>query len=99
MIHVVAVLTAKIGHRAALLAALRSVVPAVRAEPGCIAYQPVVDTDHSPDKFGADTLVVIETWRDEDALESHNEGAPLAEFHEKAKHILAQADIYVLREP
>jgi quinol monooxygenase YgiN len=92
MIHVVAVLTAKIGHRAALLAALRSVVPAVRAEP-------VVDTDHSPDKFGADTLVVIETWRDEDALESHNEGAPLAEFHEKAKHILAQADIYVLREP
>jgi quinol monooxygenase YgiN len=98
MIHIVAILTAKIGHRGSLLAALHAVVPAVRAEPGCLEYQPVVDADHSSVKFGADTLVVIEKWRDKDALESHNAGAPLAEFREKTKHLLAQADVYVLEE-
>jgi quinol monooxygenase YgiN len=98
MIHIVAVLTAKIGHRAGLQAALDSVVPAVRAEPGCLEYQPVVDADHSPAKFGADTLVVIEKWHDRDALDGHNAGEPLAEFREKAKHLLAQADVYVLQE-
>jgi quinol monooxygenase YgiN len=98
MIHIVAILTAKIGHRAALLAALDAVVPAVRAEAGCIEYQPAVDVDHSPVKFGADTLVVIEKWRDRDALESHNAGPALAEFREKAKHLMAQADVHVLQE-
>jgi quinol monooxygenase YgiN len=43
MIHIIAVLTAKIGHRASLLAAFQSIVPEVRAEPGCIEYQPVID--------------------------------------------------------
>jgi quinol monooxygenase YgiN len=97
MIHIVAILTAKMGHRGSLLAALQSVVPAVRAEPGCLEYQPVVDMDQSPVKFGADTLVVIEKWADQEALDGHNEGAPLAEFREKSKHLLAQADVYLLQ--
>ena len=93
MIHIVAVLTAKIGHRAALLAAFQSIVPAVHEEPGCIEYQAVVDLDTSPVKFGADALVVIEKWQDQAALDAHNEGAALKEFLEKAKHIMAQADV------
>jgi quinol monooxygenase YgiN len=98
MIRIVAILTAKIGHRGPLAEVLHAVAPAVRAEPGCLEYQPVVDADHSPVKFGADTLVVIEKWQDKDALESHNAGAPLAEFREKARHLLARADVYVLEE-
>lgn len=97
MIHVIAVLTAKIGHRASLLAALQSVVDDVRAEPGCLEYQPVVDVAYSPVKFGADTLVVIEKWQDQAALDAHNQGEPFKTFMEKAKHLLAQADIYLLQ--
>jgi quinol monooxygenase YgiN len=97
MIHIVAVLTAKMGHRAALLAAFKSIVPAVHEEPGCIEYQAVIDLDRSPAKFGADSIVVIEKWADQAALDAHNEGAALKEFQAKAKHILAQADIYLLQ--
>jgi quinol monooxygenase YgiN len=97
MIHLVAVLTAKMGHRAALLAALNSVVPAVREEPGCIEYQAAIDLDHSPAKFGADAVVVIEKWADQAALDAHNEGPALKEFQEKVRHVLAQADIYLLQ--
>ena len=97
MIHIVAVLTAKLGHRAALLAAFKSIVPAVHQEPGCIEYQAVVDLDSSPAKFGADAVVVIEKWQDQAALDAHNEGTTLHEFHENVKHILAQADVYLLQ--
>ncbi len=98
MIHIVAVLTAKMGHRAALLAAFKSIVPAVHKEPGCIEYQAVIDLDHSPAKFGADAVVVIEKWQDQAALDAHNEGAALNEFREKVKHIMAQADVYLLQD-
>jgi quinol monooxygenase YgiN len=97
MIHIVAVLTAKMGHRAALLAAFKSIVPRVHEEPGCIEYQAVIDLDTSPAKFGADAIVVIEKWEDQAALDAHNDGAALHEFREAAKHIMAQADIYLLQ--
>ncbi len=97
MIHIVAVLTAKIGHRAALLTAFKSIVPAVRREPGCLEYQAVIDLDHSSAKFGADAIVVIEKWEGQAALDGHNEGDAVKEFREKAKHILAQAEIYLLQ--
>lgn len=90
-------LTAKIGHRASLLAEFQSIVPDVLAEPGCIEYQPVIDLPHSPVKFGADTLVVIEKWADQEALDAHNEGAALQSFREKTKYLLAQADVYLLQ--
>jgi quinol monooxygenase YgiN len=40
MIHVVAVITAKPGQRAALLEAFAALRPAVLAEAGCIEYAP-----------------------------------------------------------
>jgi hypothetical protein len=43
MIRVIALLTAKPGRRDEVLTAHRAVVPAVRAERGCIEYEPVVD--------------------------------------------------------
>jgi quinol monooxygenase YgiN len=98
MIHIVAVLTAKMGHRAALLAAFKSIVPAVHEEPGCIEYQAVVDLDSSPAKFGADAMVVIEKWQDQAALDAHNEGEALKGFLEKTKHVLAQAEVYLLQD-
>jgi quinol monooxygenase YgiN len=98
MIHIVAVLTAKMGHRAALLAAFKSIVPAVREEPGCIEYQAVVDLESSTAKFGADAMVVIEKWQDQAALDAHNDGEALKGFLEQTKHVLAQAEVYLLQD-
>ncbi|HEX4095199.1 MAG TPA: hypothetical protein VHX64_00655, partial [Caulobacteraceae bacterium] len=59
---------------------------------------PVVDTGHSPVKFGADVLVVIEKWQDQAALDAHGQGEALIGFMEKAKHLIAQADIHLLQD-
>lgn len=98
MIHVIAVLTAKIGHRASLLAAFQPIVDEVRQEPGCITYRPVIDMATSPVKFGADTIVVIEQWQDQAALDAHSQGKALTGFMESAKHLIAQADVYLMRD-
>lgn len=98
MIHVIAVLTAKIGHRASLLAALQAISDDVRQEPGCLEYQPVIDLNTSPVKFGADTLVVIEKWQDQAALDAHSAGLALTGFMDRAKHLIAQADIYHMQD-
>ena len=45
MIHVLAYITAKPGQREALLKEFRTLLPAVRAEQGCIEYGPAVDAD------------------------------------------------------
>jgi quinol monooxygenase YgiN len=97
MIHIVAVLTAKSGHRAGLLTAFMAIIPAVRAEPGCIEYQAVIDLESSAAKFGADAVVVIEKWEDQASLDAHNQGAALRGFLEASKHLLAQADVYLLQ--
>lgn len=64
-IHVVATLVAKPGQEAELEAALSAIVPVVRTEPGCIRYNLQRDID-APARF-----VMIETWSDAAALETH----------------------------
>ena len=64
MIHVVAVITAKPGQRAAILEHFRANVPAVRAEEGCIEYGAAVDADPAlpfQKKWGDDTFLVLQS--------------------------------------
>jgi quinol monooxygenase YgiN len=49
-------------------------------------------------KFGADTLVVIEKWQDQAALDAHNQAPALTSFLDKAKHLIAQADVHILQD-
>jgi len=99
MIHVVALITAQPGQLAAVLAAFRENMPAVHAEAGCIAYQPVVDT---PDvgafqaKIGPDSFIVLETWESADALRAHAAAPHMAEYGRKVKGMLANRTIHVL---
>jgi quinol monooxygenase YgiN len=99
MIHVVAILTAHPGQRAAVLAAFRENMPAVHAEAGCIAYQPVVDAeDIGPmqARIGEDSFMVIETWASAAALQSHAAAPHMAEYGRKTKGLLASRVIHVL---
>ncbi len=100
MIHVVALVNAHPGQRDALLEAFRENLPAVRAEPGCIAYQPAVDV---PDmgsfqtKFGQDTVVVLEIWDSPEALRAHGAAQHMVEFGRRTKPMVASRAIHVLR--
>jgi quinol monooxygenase YgiN len=48
MIHVLAIVTTKPGKREEVLANIRSGLPRVHAEPGCIEYALAVDADIDP---------------------------------------------------
>ena len=99
MIHVVAILTAHPGQRQAVLDAFRENMPAVHAEPGCIAYHPVVDAEGigpMQARIGEDAFMVIETWASADALRAHAAAPHMAKYGRKTKGMLASRVIHVM---
>ncbi len=99
MIHVVAIITAKPGQRAAILEAFRANVPAVHAEAGCIEYGPATDAEgvgSFQTKFGPDTFLVIEKWESLDHLKAHAGSPHMAAYGAKTKDLIASRVIHVL---
>jgi len=99
VIHVIAIITAKPGKREAILEAFRENVPAVRAEDGCIEYAPAIDAEGMggfQTKFGADTFVAVEKWRDPAALKAHAASPHMAAYAAKVKDLIASRVIHVL---
>ena len=99
MIHVIAIITAKPGQRENILQAARANIPAVLAEDGCIEYAPAVDAEGMGSfqtKFGPDTFVFVEKWRDADALKAHAGSPHMAAYGAKVKDMIASRVIHVL---
>jgi quinol monooxygenase YgiN len=99
MIHVVAIITTKPGHRAEVLKHFHANMPAVHAEDGCIEYQPVIDAEGFggfQTAMGPDTFVVIEKWRDAAALRAHAAAPHMATYAGKVKEMIAGRTIHVL---
>jgi quinol monooxygenase YgiN len=84
-IQVVAHLVPREGRGAELASAVVGLVAAVRSEPGCLAYQ-AYESLEAPG-----TIVVIETWASQAALDSHAQAAALTEFAADAGPFLAGA--------
>lgn len=99
MIHVLAIVTAKPGHRDAILEAFRANVPAVLAERGCIEYGATADADGLggfQTRFGEDTFVVIEKWESVDALKAHAAAPHMAAYGARTRDMIASRVIHVL---
>lgn len=99
MIHVVAIITTKSGMRESVLQAFLANIPAVRAEDGCIEYGPTIDAEglgSFQSKFGPDTFVVLEKWRDTAALKAHAAAPHMAAYAAKVKDMIASRVIHVL---
>ena len=99
MIHVIAIITAKSGQRENILQAARSNISAVRAEDGCIEYELTVDAEglgSFQTKFGPDTFVFLEKWRDAQALKAHAAAPHMAAYGAKVKDMIASRVIHVL---
>jgi len=99
MIHVIAVITAKPGQRAAILEHFRANVPAVHKEKGCIEYRAAVDAENAPGfqtKYGPDTFLVIEKWESMDALKAHAAAPHMAAYGAKTKELIASRVIHIL---
>jgi quinol monooxygenase YgiN len=85
---VVATITAKEGNEAIVRAALERVVPPSRAEAGCLRYDLNVDLGNHA------SFVMLEAWRDEEALAAH-EATP--HFQELVASIGGKADIQIVK--
>lgn len=99
MIYVLAVVTAKPGHRERILEKFHANTPAVRAEAGCIEYQATVDATGAPamqTPYGDDTFVVVERWADMDALKAHAASAHMAAYGAATRDWIASRTIHVL---
>lgn len=99
MIHVIAVITAKPGKRAAILEQFRANVPNVHAEKGCIEYGAAVDAENAlafQTKWGPDTFLVVEKWESMDALKAHAAAPHMAAYGAKTKEMIASRVIHIL---
>jgi quinol monooxygenase YgiN len=99
MIHVIAIITAKSGQRESVLQTARANIPAVRAEDGCIEYSLATDAEGMGSfqtKFGPDTFVFVEKWRDPQALKAHATAPHMAAYSAKVKDMIASRVIHVL---
>ncbi|MEO7940158.1 MAG: putative quinol monooxygenase [Burkholderiaceae bacterium] len=100
MIHVIAIITAQPGQRAAVLEAFRANVPAVLAEDGCIEYAAAVDLDDGPAfqaRCGDDSFMVIEKWTDLAALKAHGVSPHMKAYAAQTRAMVAQRTIHVLQ--
>ncbi|HSA70647.1 MAG TPA: putative quinol monooxygenase [Burkholderiales bacterium] len=99
MIHVIAVVTVKPGKREEVLRHWRQIVPAVRAEQGCIEYGAAIDADPAlpvQTKYGPDAFVVVEKWESMDALSAHAVAPHMKAYGAKTKDLLASRVIHIL---
>jgi quinol monooxygenase YgiN len=99
VIHVVAVLTTRPGKREEVLQHFRAILPAVRAEEGCIEYGTAVDADPAlpfQTRYGPETIVVIEKWESLDALAAHAQAPHMVAFLAKVKDLVAERAVHVL---
>lgn len=74
MIHVIATIELKPNCREAYLAVLRDNVPNVKAEEGCLAYEPALDIDSGLPVQGSlreNVVTIIEAWESREHLVAH----------------------------
>lgn len=98
MIHVIAIITAQPGKRRELLEEFSAVLANVRAEKGCIEYQPVTDTEDagSQAKLGPDAYMVVEKWDRMEDLRAHAASSYMVDYGERVGHLVAERAVYVL---
>ena len=100
MIHVLATIELKPGYREKYLEILHQYIPDVRAEEGCIRYEPAIDTQTDiavQEKAGADVVALIEAWESVDALKKHLSQPHMLRYREKVKSLIRQIRIRVLQ--
>jgi quinol monooxygenase YgiN len=100
MVHVIATIELKPGQREAFLAEFRKLVPQVRAERGCLQYEPAIDVASGlpvQTPLRGDAVVVVEKWADIAALTAHMEAPHLVAFRERVAEMLAGLTLQVLQ--
>ena len=100
MIHVIATIELKPGCRQEYLQVLKSNVPHVKAEDGCLAYEPTVDVDAGLPVQGAlreNVVILVEAWESVDALHAHLKTPHMTSYREAVQDMVVKLTVDVLQ--
>ncbi len=99
MIHVIATVECVPGKKAEYLKIFKANLKAVRAEKGCIAYGPNVDTPSGmpvQPPIRENAVVILETWESLDALKAHLGTKHMQECFAATKDLAKSTTVQVL---
>ena len=100
MIHVIATIELNAGCRKNFLKILNENVPKVRAEEGCLAYEPTVDVEPGlpiPVAVRENVVTIIEAWENLEALHAHLKTPHMAAYREAVKNWVSNLGLQVLQ--
>jgi quinol monooxygenase YgiN len=100
MIQVIATIELKPDCLDEYLAVLHENVPKVKAEEGCLAYDPTVDIDSGLPVQGEirqNTVTLVEAWASMDALHAHLKTSHMAAYREAVKDYVQNVRLQVLQ--
>ena len=100
MIQVIATIELKPDCLDEFLAILHENVPKVKAEEGCLAYEPSVDLDSGLPVQGEvrqNTVTLVEAWVNLDALHAHLKTPHMAAYREAVKDYVQDVRLQVLQ--
>ena len=100
MVNVIAAIRVKPECLLQFLEVFKGNVPAVKAEKGCLEYQPTVDMESGlpPQVLEADVVTILEKWSSLDALRRHLATPHMAAYREKVKDMVLGVTLKVLKE-
>lgn len=101
MIHVLATINVAPGRRADVLTHFLAMIPAVRAEAGCLRYEPCLDVPVQlplPTAQRSDTFVVVEAWESEAHLRAHLETPHVVAYSAAVADLVESVEVQVLGE-
>mgnify|MGYP002626535853 CR=1 FL=1 len=99
MIHVIASIEVVPGKREEFIAAFKKVVPAVKAEEGCLDYGPTVDVPTDiPAQGGArdNVVTIVERWENLEALQQHLVAPHMTEYRKTVKDLVVGTNLAIL---
>jgi quinol monooxygenase YgiN len=100
MIHVIATVRLKPGCRDRYLEILKNNVAQVKAEAGCLVYEPTVDMETDieiQERAGDNAVTIVEAWKSVEALKEHFQAPHMLSYREKAKDLFDSVSIRVLQ--
>ncbi|MEN6407248.1 MAG: putative quinol monooxygenase [Thermoguttaceae bacterium] len=96
MICVIATIETISGRRNDLLAVFRTLAPKVRAERGCIEYNPMSDAATNLAPVRPDVVTVVEKWESVAALETHLQTPHMVDFRKQTGPMRLKMSLQVL---
>lgn len=99
MIHVIATIDLRPDTRDRFLDEFHGIIPEVLAEDGCIEYGATVDVATgipAQPALRPDVAVIVEKWRDIDALRAHLSAPHMLAYRERVKPYVVRSTLHVL---